>query len=92
MNLEYEKGNLYDNQNHRSIINFFFSFFRLQLNVFKSVETSNGTLSFNYRPTQAIGERTIYHHLLGYSTAGIVSCNLLNVHLGLFLTKFLLYN
>lgn len=63
-----------------------------QLNVFKSVETSNGTLSFNYRPTQAIGERTIYHHLLGYSTAGIVSCNLLNVHLGLFLTKFLLYN
>ncbi|XP_006619068.1 carbonic anhydrase 6-like isoform X2 [Apis dorsata] len=63
-----------------------------QLNVFKSVETRNGTLSFNYRPTQAIGERTIYHHLLGYSTAGIVSCNLLNVYLSLFLSKFLLYN
>lgn len=74
------------------ILSLIFFFFYLQLNVFKSVETRNGTLSFNYRPTQAIGERTIYHHLLGYSTAGIVSCNLLNVYLSLFLSKFLLYN
>nr|XP_050853885.1 putative carbonic anhydrase 3 [Vespula vulgaris] len=40
-----------------------------QLRVFQGVESANGTLKFNYRPSQNEGDREIYHHLSGYSNA-----------------------
>ncbi|XP_078047012.1 putative carbonic anhydrase 3 [Augochlora pura] len=33
---------------------------KTQLGVFKSVQSKNGTLSFNYRPTQSLGDRKVY--------------------------------
>ncbi|XP_017883625.1 carbonic anhydrase 2-like, partial [Ceratina calcarata] len=47
-----------------------------QLSIFKSVGTINGTLSFNYRPVQALGQRKVYHHLDQYATATFHSYNL----------------
>ncbi|XP_029035129.2 carbonic anhydrase 1 isoform X2 [Osmia bicornis bicornis] len=60
-----------------------------QLNVFKNVGTENGTLSFNYRPTQPLEERTVYHHLEGYSAASTLPSNLLLTCLSLLLCKLL---
>ncbi|XP_017794495.1 PREDICTED: putative carbonic anhydrase 3 [Habropoda laboriosa] len=60
-----------------------------QLNIFKTVKSSNGTLSFNYRPTQDLGERKVYHHLLGYSVATSYTSNLLFVCFSFLLSKIL---
>ncbi|XP_034937782.1 putative carbonic anhydrase 3 [Chelonus insularis] len=40
-----------------------------QLKVFKSIRTNHGVLKQNYRPTQNIGDRKVYHHLLGYTSS-----------------------
>ena len=68
----------------------YFLFF-LQLSIFKSVGTNNGTLNFNHRPTQTVGERTIYHQLDGYSVATIHLSNLVNVCFSLLLSKLLYF-
>ncbi|CAL7948701.1 unnamed protein product [Xylocopa violacea] len=60
-----------------------------QINIFKMIGTNNGTLSFNYRPIQALGERKIYHHLDRYSAATIHSHNLCFVFFSFLLTTFL---
>ncbi|XP_076545964.1 carbonic anhydrase 1 isoform X2 [Osmia lignaria lignaria] len=60
-----------------------------QLNVFKNVGTENGTLCFNYRPTQPLEGRTVYHHLEGYSAASTLPSNLLLTCLSLLLCKLL---
>ncbi|XP_068987560.1 carbonic anhydrase 6-like isoform X1 [Bombus flavifrons] len=62
-----------------------------QLSIFRSVGTNNGTLIFNHRPTQSVGERTVYHHLDGYSAATTHFSNLLNVCFSLLLTKLLYF-
>ncbi|KAK9298115.1 hypothetical protein QLX08_008438 [Tetragonisca angustula] len=62
-----------------------------QLSIFKSVGTNNGTLNFNHRPTQTVGERTIYHQLDGYSVATIHLSNLVNVCFSLLLSKLLYF-
>jgi len=36
------------------------------MNVFRYVEGNNGTLKFNYRPTQNLSNRKVYHRLEGY--------------------------
>ncbi|KAL6259510.1 hypothetical protein P5V15_009428 [Pogonomyrmex californicus] len=40
-----------------------------QLSVFRHIESSNGTLKFNYRPIQKLGNRKVYHRLEGYVSA-----------------------
>ncbi|XP_031849868.1 carbonic anhydrase 4 isoform X2 [Nomia melanderi] len=47
-----------------------------QLKVFKNIGTDNGTLSFNYRPVQALGGRKVHHRLDGYSLATVPRSNL----------------
>ncbi|KAG8038377.1 hypothetical protein G9C98_006704 [Cotesia typhae] len=42
-----------------------------QVKILKNVQTHNGTLASNYRPTQEVGDRKVYHHLLGYSSSPI---------------------
>ncbi|CAG5075659.1 Similar to cah-3: Putative carbonic anhydrase 3 (Caenorhabditis elegans) [Cotesia congregata] len=42
-----------------------------QVKILKNVQTHNGTLASNYRPTQEAGDRKVYHHLLGYSSSPI---------------------
>ncbi|XP_044580922.1 carbonic anhydrase 6 isoform X4 [Cotesia glomerata] len=42
-----------------------------QVEILKNVQTHNGTLASNYRPTQEVGDRKVYHHLLGYSSSPI---------------------
>ncbi|XP_011688665.1 PREDICTED: carbonic anhydrase-like isoform X2 [Wasmannia auropunctata] len=37
-----------------------------QMNIFKYVQGSNGTLKVNYRPIQDLGNRKVYHRLEGY--------------------------
>lgn len=39
------------------------------MSVFRNVEGSNGTLKFNNRPIQYIGNRKVYHRLEGYINA-----------------------
>jgi len=36
------------------------------MDAFRHVEGSNGTLKFNYRPAQKLGDRKVYHRLDGY--------------------------
>ncbi|XP_076666344.1 carbonic anhydrase 1 isoform X2 [Andrena cerasifolii] len=60
-----------------------------QINTFKHVKTSNGTLDFNYRPTQAIGERTVYKHLDEYSGATLLTPNFLYTPLSCMLIRVL---
>ncbi|XP_015434747.1 PREDICTED: putative carbonic anhydrase 3 [Dufourea novaeangliae] len=57
-----------------------------QLNIFKHIGTSNGILDMNYRPTQILGERKVYHHLEGYSS---VTCPSSNLFLTLFSFLFI---
>ncbi|KAI4487824.1 hypothetical protein M0802_011784 [Mischocyttarus mexicanus] len=40
-----------------------------QLEVLQNVESPNGTLKFNYRPIQSLGNRDVYYNLPGYSNA-----------------------
>lgn len=40
-----------------------------QLRIFHNVSSAEGTLKFNYRPIQDLGDREVYHHLPGYSAA-----------------------
>ncbi|XP_011882022.1 PREDICTED: carbonic anhydrase 2-like [Vollenhovia emeryi] len=40
-----------------------------QMNVFRNVESSNGTLKFNHRPVQNLNNRKVYHRLEGYVNA-----------------------
>ncbi|KAL0114660.1 hypothetical protein PUN28_011745 [Cardiocondyla obscurior] len=40
-----------------------------QMNVFRHVESNNGTLKHNYRPVQNLGHRKVYHRLEGYVNA-----------------------
>ncbi|XP_011302080.1 putative carbonic anhydrase 3 [Fopius arisanus] len=42
-----------------------------QWSVFQRLESPHGPLSFNYRPTQPINGRKIYHHLLGYTSSSL---------------------
>lgn len=37
------------------------------MDVFRHVAGSNGTLKFNYRPRQELGDRKVYHRLDGYT-------------------------
>ncbi|XP_018354214.1 PREDICTED: carbonic anhydrase 2-like isoform X1 [Trachymyrmex septentrionalis] len=37
-----------------------------QMDVFRQMDGSNGTLKFNYRPIQKLGDRRVYHRLEGY--------------------------
>nr|XP_012145297.1 PREDICTED: carbonic anhydrase 6-like isoform X1 [Megachile rotundata] len=60
-----------------------------QLEVFKNVGSNNGTLSFNYRPTQPLEERKVYHHLDGYSSATAITSNLFLTCLSILLSKLL---
>ncbi|XP_017759134.1 PREDICTED: carbonic anhydrase 6 isoform X1 [Eufriesea mexicana] len=61
----------------------------MQLNIVKNIGTINGTLGYNYRPIQTLGERKVYHHLTGYSIAITHSYNLLYVCFSLFLSTLL---
>ncbi|XP_053989539.1 carbonic anhydrase 1-like [Hylaeus volcanicus] len=58
-----------------------------QVNMFKSTGTSNGTLDFNYRPTQAIGDRKVYHRLDGYSAVTCARSNLAPIFFSFFLIR-----
>ncbi|XP_076287660.1 carbonic anhydrase 2 [Lasioglossum baleicum] len=49
---------------------------RQQLKVFESIETDNGTLAFNYRPTQVVGNRKVFYHLDEYSSVAMPTSNL----------------
>ncbi|KYM99035.1 Carbonic anhydrase 2, partial [Cyphomyrmex costatus] len=40
-----------------------------QMDVFRQIDGSNGTLKFNYRPIQKLGNRKVYHRLEGYINA-----------------------
>ncbi|XP_076162243.1 putative carbonic anhydrase 3 [Ptiloglossa arizonensis] len=63
-----------------------------QINIFKSIGTSNGTLDFNYRPIQSLGDRKVYHHLAGYSTATFIKFNFLYAFFSfLLITSKILY-
>lgn len=44
-----------------------------QVNVFKQVQSNNGTLKFNYRPEQELGDRQVYHRLDGYEVSNASS-------------------
>ncbi|XP_066603323.1 carbonic anhydrase 2-like isoform X2 [Prorops nasuta] len=48
-----------------------------QINIFKNLQSSKGSLSFNNRPIQKTGCRKVQHHLDGYSAASTTSSNLL---------------
>ncbi|XP_012529632.1 carbonic anhydrase [Monomorium pharaonis] len=63
-----------------------------QMNVFRQVEGNNGTLKFNYRSVQNLGNRKVYHRLEGYVNSS--SSVILNVYLvlSIFLTKLLCNN
>ncbi|XP_053594142.1 putative carbonic anhydrase 3 [Microplitis demolitor] len=58
-----------------------------QVKILKNVQTHNGTLNTNYRPTQEIGNRKVYHHLLGYSSSPVITSNLIILFLTIILTK-----
>ncbi|XP_076632466.1 carbonic anhydrase 1 [Colletes latitarsis] len=60
-----------------------------QINIFKNIETSHGTLNSNSRPTQAVGDRTIYHHLDEYSTTISFEPNLFDIFFLLVLMRLL---
>lgn len=58
----------------------------LQMDVFRHVEVSNGTLKFNYRPIQNLGNRKVYHRLEGYvNTSSSVKKLGVNTVLGILL-------
>ncbi|XP_014606466.1 PREDICTED: putative carbonic anhydrase 3 [Polistes canadensis] len=40
-----------------------------QLEILQNIESPNGTLKFNYRPTQSVGNRKIYYNMPGCSSA-----------------------
>ncbi|XP_070164806.1 carbonic anhydrase 2-like isoform X2 [Polyergus mexicanus] len=54
-----------------------------QVNVFKRIQSYNGTLKYNYRPIQELGDRKVYHRLDGYNSASSlyssIICTILNV-------------
>ncbi|CAL1682740.1 unnamed protein product [Lasius platythorax] len=55
-----------------------------QVNVFKHVHSHNGTLKYNYRPKQELGDRQVYHRLDGYNSASSLYassmiCTIVNV-------------
>lgn len=60
-----------------------------QLEVFKSIETDNGTLPFNYRPTQVVGNRKVFYHLDEYSSVAMPTSNLLFTLFGCLFIKLL---
>lgn len=62
---------------------------REQISIFQTVAGPNGTLKFNYRPTQDLAGRKVYHHLDGYSSGSSVSSNLLYTFLSLLLVRLL---
>ncbi|XP_050463861.1 carbonic anhydrase 2-like isoform X1 [Cataglyphis hispanica] len=57
-----------------------------QVNVFEHVQSNNGTLKYNYRPIQKLGNRKVYHRLDGYNSASSlhtssIICMIVNVFL-----------
>ncbi|XP_077262128.1 LOW QUALITY PROTEIN: carbonic anhydrase [Temnothorax americanus] len=64
-----------------------------QMNVFRHVESSNGTLKFNYRPVQNLGNRKVYHRLEGYNSASSkISRNMIYIVLSNLLARLLYKN
>ncbi|XP_029672106.1 carbonic anhydrase 2-like isoform X2 [Formica exsecta] len=62
-----------------------------QVNVFKHIQSYNGTLKYNYRPIQELGNRKVYHRLDGYNSASSlyssIICTVVNVLLVSLLRK-----
>ncbi|XP_011343981.1 carbonic anhydrase 2 isoform X2 [Ooceraea biroi] len=62
----------------------------VQMDVFRHLEGSNGTLKFNYRPTQELGDRKVYHRLEGYTgSTSVLSSNIIYTILNVLLVRFL---
>ncbi|XP_011257615.1 carbonic anhydrase isoform X2 [Camponotus floridanus] len=63
-----------------------------QMNMFKHVQSNNGTLKYNYRPTQELGNRKVHHRLEGYnSTSSLYTSNIILV-VNIFLVSLLYKN
>lgn len=62
------------------------------MDVFKSVESSNGTLKNNYRPIQDLGSRKVYHRLEGYVNSSLSITSSVYVVLSILLVRLLCKN
>ncbi|XP_076647570.1 carbonic anhydrase 2 [Halictus rubicundus] len=60
-----------------------------QLKVFESIRTDNGTLAFNYRPTQDLKNRKVYYRLDGYSSVAMPASNLFSTLFSFLFIKLL---
>jgi len=63
-----------------------------QMDAFRHMEGSNGTLKFNYRPVQKLGDRKVYHRLEGYvlpSEASSLSSTMIYIILNVLLVRLL---
>lgn len=62
------------------------------MNVFRHVQNSNGTLKYNYRPKQELGNRKVHHRLEGYNSASsLYASNIISV-VNVFLVSLLYKN